>query len=96
MVLNGDGSVSFLNGEFAIDAFGGVAQNGTQINIWERNHSDAQKFYIKDIGNGWYKIHSACNQDFCIDVNGCCSDNETKIQLWYKNDSIAQIFKFIE
>ena len=96
MVLNGDGSVSFLNRGFAIDALGGEAKNGTQINIWGINWSNAQKFYIEDVGNSWYRIHSAINYNYCIDVNGFCSDNGTKIQLWEKNDSIAQKFKFIE
>ena len=96
MVLNGDGSVSFLNGRFAIDALWGEAKNGTQINIWEINWTKAQKFYIEDVGNSWYRIHSAINYNYCIDVNGFCSDNGTKIQLWEKNDSIAQKFKFIE
>ena len=96
MVLNEDGSVSFFNRNFAIDAFGGIAKNGTQINIWEKNSSNAQKYYIEDVGNGWYRIHSAINYNYCIDVNGFCSDNGTKIQLWEKNDSIAQKFKFIE
>ena len=96
MVLNEDGSVSFLNKGFAIDAYGGVAKNGTQINIWGINWTNAQKFYLEDVGGGWYRIHSSINRNYCIDVNGFCSDNGTKIQLWEKNDSIAQKFKFIE
>ena len=96
MVLNEDGSVSFLNKGFAIDAYGGVAKNGTQINIWGINWTNAQKFYLEDVGGGWYRIHSSINRNYCIDVNGFCSDNGTKIQLWEKNNSIAQKFKFIE
>lgn len=96
MLLNTDGTVTFVNGEFAIDAYGGEADNGTQINIWERNGSNAQKFYIEDIGNDNFRIHSAIDEDYCIDVNEFSPENGTKIQLWKKNDSIAQIFKFIE
>ena len=94
--LNEDGTVTFTNGEFAIDACGGVAENGTEIHLWERNGTNAQKFYIKDIGNDNFRIHSSINENYCIDVYDCRSDNGTKIQLWEKNDSIAQIFKFIE
>lgn len=64
--------------------------------MWHHNESKSQKFYIEDIKNGWFKIHSALNQDYCIDVNGFNSSNGTKIQLWYRNDSDAQKFKFIE
>ena len=95
MILNEDGTVTFSNGEFSINVSDGKAKNGAQINIWETNFSKAQKFYLEEIGNDWFRIHSAINQNYCIDVNGGCYDNLTKIQLWEKNDSDAQIFKFI-
>ena len=96
MVLNEDGTVTFSNGDYSINVSDGEAKNGTQINIWETNFSKAQKFYIEEIGNDWFRIHSSINQNYCIDVNGGCSDNLTKIQLWEKNNSDAQKFKFID
>ena len=93
MVLNEDGSVSFLNGNFAIDALGGIATNGTQINIWQINNTNSQKFFIENVGNDWYRILSALDVNYCI---GICSDNKTKIQLCRKNDSIFQKFRFVE
>ena len=95
MKLNKDGSVSFEIFNYCLNV-GGEAKNGTQINMWHHNESKSQKFYIEDIKNGWFKIHSALNQDYCIDVNGFNSSNGTKIQLWYRNDSDAQKFRFIE
>ena len=92
MVLNEDGSVSFLNGNFAIDALGGVATNGTQINIWQINHTNSQKFFIENVGNDLYRIISALDVNYCIDV---CPNNKTKIQLSRKNNS-TQKFRFIE
>ncbi len=92
MVLNEDGSVSFLNGNFAIDALNGVATNGTQINIWEINHTNSQKFFIENVGNDLYRIISALDVNYCIDV---CPNNKTKIQLYRKNNS-TQKFRFIE
>ena len=53
MVLNGDGSVSFWNGNFAIDANGGIAKNGTPINIWQINNTNSQRFFIENVGNDW-------------------------------------------
>ena len=92
MVLNEDGSVSFLNGNFAIDALGGVATNGTQINIWQINHTNSQKFFIENVGNDLYRIISALDVNYCIDV---CPNDKTKIQLSRKNNS-TQKFRFIE
>ena len=93
MVLNEDGSVSFLNGNYAIDAYGGIAANGTQINIWQINKTNSQKFFIENAGNDWYRILSALDVNYCIDV---CTQSKTKVQLWKKNDSISQKFRFIE
>ena len=92
MVLNEDGSVSFLNGNFAIDALNGVATNGTQINIWQINHTNSQKFFIENVGNDLYRIISALDVNYCIDV---CPNDKTKIQLSRKNNS-TQKFRFID
>ena len=96
MVLNGDNSVTFINDRFAIDVNGGVVANFTQIQIYERNGTNAQKFYIKYEGDGWFSIHSALNQNYCIDINNACPNNCTKVQLYIGNGTNAQKFKFIE
>ena len=95
-MLNEDGSVSFENSGLVLDVYNGTAKNGTQIQVWEKNGSKAQKFYLIPNGNDRFEIHSAINQNFCIDVNGCKKDNGTKIQLWEKNSSQAQLFTFVE
>ena len=96
LLLNEDGSVTFENGGLAMDVQDGAAKNGTQIRVWERNGSNAQKFYLTCVGNDCYEIHSAINQNFCVDVNGGKNENNTKIQLWEKNGSKAQLFRFVE
>ena len=96
MILNEDNSVTFINDRFAIDVNGGVVANFTQIQIYERNGTNAQKFYIKYEGDGWFSIHSALNQNYCIDINNACPNNCTKVQLYIGNGTNAQKFKFIE
>ena len=96
LLLNADGSVTFENSGLVLDVTNGTAKNGTQIQLWEKNGSKAQKFYLEPVGNDRFKIHSAIDQKFCVDVNEMRKDNGTKIQLYEKNDSNAQLFTFVE
>ena len=96
IIVNIDGTVSFINGKYAIDYLLGHADYHTKIQIFERNGTEAQKFYIIYRGYGWYSIHSAINSNYCLDVNDGKSENGTNIQLYSFNDSDAQLFKFIE
>ena len=96
-IENNDGSVSFVNGDKAIDVRGAIVKNGNAIQIFDRNKTGAQKFYLKDRGNGWVSIHSALNQRFCLDVNNFGSGNGTKVILWEfkERDNDNQLFKLI-
>ena len=96
MILHGDNSVSFINNGFAIDVQYGIVKNCNQIQIYQRNGTDAQKFFIMYEQDGWFSLHSSLNRSYCIDINGGCPDNFTKIQLYIYNGSNAQKFKFIE
>ena len=96
-IENDDGSVSFVNGDKALDVRGAIVQNGNAIQIFDINHTKAQKFYLKDRGGGWVSIHSALNQRYCIDVCNFGTSNGTKVNLWeYKESNNSnQKFKLI-
>ena len=96
MILHGDNTVSFINNGFAIDVKYGIVENCNQIHIYQRNDTNAQKFFIIDQHDGWFSLHSALNPNYCIDINGGCPDNLTKVQLYEYNGSNAQKFSFIE
>ena len=96
-IENDDGSVSFVNGNNAIDVRGAIVRNGNAIQIFDRNKTGAQKFFLIDRGDGWVSIHSALNQRYCLDVNNFGTDNGTKVILWeYKNNNNNnQLFKLV-
>ena len=96
LLANPDDSVTFENSGLVLDVANGAAKNGTQIQLWLKNGTIAQKFYLEPVGNDRFRIHSAIDQKFCIDVKGMKKDNGTKIQLYEKNDSNAQLFTFVE
>ena len=91
-----DGTVSFINGKFAIDCYMGKCENHTNVQIYLNNRTAAQKFYIIYRGYGWYSIHSSLNEKYCLDVNGGKNLNLSNIQLYLFNGSDSQLFKFIE
>ena len=95
IIENNDGSVTFINGNNAIDVKGGEVWNGNAIQIYERNGTKAQNFFIKDRGNGWISIHSALNERYCIDVSNFGTSNGTKILLWEYKGTNNQKFKLV-
>lgn len=93
MMKNNDNTFTFIIGEhYAIDVRWGQAANGTQIQIYEYNQTNAQKFYIKDENDGYFSIHSAINSNYVIDVD---TGSNVKVQLWEYHGGKNQKFKFI-
>ena len=95
-ILNDDGSVTFSNEGFAIDVNGGVVSNSNIIQLYERNGTNAQKFFVRHWGNGWFSLHSALNQNYCIDIRQGSSEPFTQIQLYENNGTNAQKFRFVD
>lgn len=90
-----DGCYSLQSGvdsNYYIDVTGGSQDKGTNIEVWTRNDSNAQKFQISYIGNGEYKIGCVCSGLF-MDVNEGSSANGANVQQWANNDSAAQRWK---
>lgn len=72
--------LSALNGNFAMDVKNGdIYKNGTNIQIWERNNSDAQQFFFKHIGGGKFKIFTV-NELLSLDNRK--NSNGTNVHLW--------------
>ncbi len=77
-----------------LDVSGGVARNGQNIQLYRRNGTRAQQWYIKDAGNGYYYIVSRLNTNYVMDVSGAGKTNGTNIHLYKKNYTSAQMFSF--
>ena len=68
---------------------------GTNVNIWERNNTDAQRWMVKDAGNGYVYIINKCGGLY-LDANGGVAKNSVNIQGWVGNSTNAQKWKLIE
>ena len=94
-VINSDGTYTFLKGKYVIDVKLGQVENDNSIQIYESNNTGAQKFYLKEEGDGYVSIHFSLNGDYVIDVPGGSPDNCNRIILFKYHGRANQKFKFI-
>ncbi len=97
-----DDSVSVSNGIYTIytylasnkviDVSDNASSDGTNIQLYESNSTNAQKFQVTKLSDGWYKIVNANGK--VLDVSGGSSASGTNVQLWSYNGSDAQKWKF--
>lgn len=100
-----DGRVFYIKNMYSgkyLDVNGAVEGNGTNIQQYEFNGSDSQKWYANHIGNGIYRFASFIGKQqngdnttlyYALDVSGGDDGNNgVNIQLWGLNDSAAQQF----
>ena len=85
-----------LQSEFSqkmIDVSGAVFESQNNVQLYEANGSDAQKWIITDVGNGYYMIIPYGNQNLALDVSGGVNTNGANIWLYEKNYGDAQLFR---
>ena len=102
---NNDYNESGLDGEYYIknvysgkylDVYNGSSANGTNVQQYAFNGSDAQKFKLVNDGNGYYTIYTAASgYNSCIDVTKSSSENGTNIQQWSAHGGDCQKFQFV-
>ena len=78
-----------------IDVNGGQVSNGTNIQIYDQNDTDSQKWKIIITSGGFVSFQSKLNSNFCLDVEGYCTSNGTNVQLYEKNGTDAQKFRLV-
>lgn len=82
-----------------IDVSGGKNNNGTKIQLWSINGTDAQQFEffpagVKD-GETWYYIFKKGTFK-CLDVTGGKKSSKVNVQLWGYNGSAAQEWTLVD
>jgi hypothetical protein len=79
-------------GSKVLDVAGGSTANGGNIDIYGSNNTNAQKFYITYVGNGYYKIVNAASKK-AVDVKGGSAASGANVQQYSYNGSNAQLWK---
>ena len=93
----GAGNFYIINkcGRFA-DVNNGVFVDGTNINGWTGNSSDAQKFKFvavdgeQSLDDGIYQIRNSSNRNLVLDVYQASTDNSANVQLSKDNGGDSQ------
>ena len=78
-----------------MDVANGSIEDNANIQLFDLNYSNAQKFEITKLENDYYKIINV-NSGKSLDVANGTTDNGTNLQLYTWNDSAAQHWKFID
>lgn len=81
---------SSINDNYVLDAYGAIANNGTNIQLYLYNGGLSQKWIVKYLDSGYYEITSTIDDRYSLDANGAIFNNGVNIQLWQKNNTNAQ------
>ncbi len=73
-----------------LDVDGLGTSEGTNVQTYDSNECDAQRWYLYRSGNG-YLLRSKC-ADTVLDIKGGGKTSGTNAQMWTVNESAAQIF----
>lgn len=83
------------NPNFVVDVTGNFTDNGTNIELWSKNETSAQKFRYTYVGDGMYAI-TGLGSGKALDVEGANANPGTNVQLYTYNGTAAQLWKLHE
>ncbi len=84
---------SSIDNKKVFDVAGGNEKTGSNVQIYDANGTTAQKWIIKEAGDGYYYIITPNNHKY-LDISGGNARNGANIQIYFGNGSVAQKFKF--
>ena len=97
VVVNSNGTYTFINkcNGLALDmSDGGDPKNGTNVQMWGRNATTAQQWYLtpqKVLTDGTYKLGNSADSNMQIEVGGeDKSVNGANISIWSSHDGDCQ------
>ena len=73
-----------------VDVNGGKTANGTNVQLYQSNRSDAQKWSVKQLEDGTYEITTMLDNTKALDVAGGKLVNGTNVQIYDSNGSDSQ------
>ena len=91
-----DGSYTILNVRSgkAVDVQWNGKTDGTSIQQYEPNYSEAQRWFIEDAGGGFVRMRSKASNKY-LDIENATMSNGTKIEIWTGHTGWAQKFKLV-
>ena len=81
---------SALGTNMVIDVDNGGTHNKTNVQLYSSNGTNAQKWYVKPVGDGYYEIMTMLDNNLSLDVDNAGKSNKTNVQIYTKNNTNAQ------
>ncbi|MBQ3352793.1 RICIN domain-containing protein [Candidatus Saccharibacteria bacterium] len=82
--------------DIVLDIYGGEMKKGTNVQLYNKNYTDAQKWNITyNSETDDYNIINAYS-GMALDVFGASEENGSNIQIWNSNGTCAQRWKIIQ
>lgn len=85
---------SILNYNKVLDVVGGSTADFANVQLWELNDTDAQKWKIKKVSNNLYGL-ICVNSEKAMDVADANFKNNTNIQQYTYHESVAQEWSLV-
>ena len=100
LAKNADGSYSIINkfNGLALDIAYGNIGNNANVQLFLKNGTAAQKFWLKAtaaISDGIYEVRSLGDVHKVFDIANASSADGAKLQLWESNGTLAQRFQVV-
>ena len=86
---------SAANNAYVLDIDNANTYNGANVQLFNSNNTAAQKFSIKAVGDGYYKIQCEATGKV-LDVSDGSMASGTNVQQFSWNGSAAQCWKFVD
>jgi Ricin-type beta-trefoil lectin domain-like/Secretion system C-terminal sorting domain len=80
-VFNGEYTLTARHSGLVLDVQQAGTANGTPIQQYTANNTDAQKWLIENAGNGYYKLTARCSNKL-LDVKGISTANGEIVHQW--------------
>ena len=80
---------SALDNNKVLDIDGAKTNTGANLQLWDKNYTNAQKFYVEYIGEGYYTIKALCSGKY-LDVEGAKKDCGTNVWQYDRNNNDSQ------
>ena len=77
------------------DVAGGSINNRTNIQLYNKNSTNAQKWYIRSAGNGYYYIKNLYNNKV-LNLDGANTSNGSNVSVAPKKNIDRQKFKLVQ
>lgn len=86
---------SYKHQNLVLDVAGASRANSANVQLYKLNKTGAQKFTLKYLGNGYYRITNV-NSGKVLDVSGASTRNEANVQQYASNNTYAQQWKVVQ